>query len=400
MQILSSFLQLIFSCPLDGMCVTKWVLLFQAISPRQPCQARLGEEENGEHHVTDACATVDSMLRLLRTLAFCFWCVSVLYDQAAADEEADWEPTPTREDPPAKKESSSWGFGSFSSMLSHVSFLWGSDSTDEATVLTTTEPIDRLQDNLGSGEGSYPVASESPTTSSQGLLIGVTETEPESLPTGTSDSPRSSITQSNNDTLVSDSYSPTSSAVRDTLFTGSPASTGAPEQNATHTLPPGGTAQTAGPGMGATPRHLAGELVDKQRAEDFTEKIEPTIAPETTVPAALTWEVGQTTTTIPTLVETALTSTESLGPVAHPESPETTLVTKPQLSTVSVTESYPAQSESDPGAAEARSGPVEELPGVITTTAGTQREPVPTESITSTTPSQRVDFPIDGGKRS
>lgn len=362
--------------------------------------------------MTDASATVDSMLRLLRTLAFCFWCVSVLYDQAAADEEAQWEPTPTREDPPAKKESSSWGFtsffspfSSFSSMLPEVTFPWGSDSTDEVTILTTTaagptEPIDHLQDNLGSGEGSFSVASESPTTSSQGLLIGVTETEPESLPTGTSDSPRSSITQSNNDTLVSDSYSPTSSAVRDTLFTGSPASTGAPEQNATHTLPPGGTAQTAGPGMGATPQHLAEELVDKQRAEGFTEKIEPTIAPETTVPTALTWEVGRTTTTNPTLVETTLTGIESLEPVTHPESPETTFVTKPQLSTVSVTETYPTQSESDPGAAEARSGPVEELPGVITTTAGTQREPVPTESITSTTPSQRVDFPIDGGKQS
>lgn len=356
------------------------------------------------------------MLRLLRTLAFCFWCVSVLYDQAAADEEAHWEPTPTKENPPAKKESSSWGFtslyssisspfSSISSVLSHVTYPWGSDSTDEATVLTTTtvrptEPIDHLQDNLGSGEGSFSVASESPTTPSQGLLIGVTETEPESLPTGTSDSPRSSITQSNNDTLVSDSYSPTSGAVRDTLFTGSPASTGAPKQNATHTLPPGGTARTAGPGTGATPQHLAEELVDKHRAEGFTEKIEPTIAPETTVPTALTWEVGQTATTIPTLVETTLTSIEPLGPVTHPQSPETTFVTKPQLSTVSVTESYPTQSEPDPGTAEARSGPVEELPGVITATAGTQREPVPKESITSTTLSQRVDFPIDGGKQS
>lgn len=351
--------------------------------------------------MTIACTTVDSMLRLLRTLAFCFWCVSVLYDQAAADEEAHWDTTLT----PAKKESSSWGFTSFSSpvssffsMLSRATSPWG------RTVLTTTaavptEPIDHLQDNLGSGEGSFSVASESPTTSSQGLLIGVTETEPESLPTGTSDSPRSSITQSNNDTLVSDSYSPTSSAVRDTLFTSSPASTGTPEQNATHTLPPGGPAQMAGPGMGATPQHLAEELVDKQRAEGFTEKIEPTIAPETTVPTALTWKVGQTTTTVPTLVETTLTSVESLGPVTHPESPETTFVTKPQLSAVSVTESYPTQSESDPGAAEARSGPVEELPGVITTTTGTQREPVPTESITSTTPSQRVDFAIDVGKQ-
>lgn len=360
--------------------------------------------------MTDACATVDSMLRLLRTLAFCFWCVSVLCEQAAADEEAHWDKTQTK-DPPAKKESSTWGFSSFYSPFSSISsvlsntFSWGSDSTDEAPVLTTTaagptEPIDRLQDNLGSGEGSFSVASESPTTSSQGLLIGVTETEPESLPTGTSDSPRSSITQSNNDTLVSDSYSPTSSAVRDTLFTSSPASTGAPEQNATHTLPPGGTAQTAGPGMGATPQHLAEDLVDKQRAEDFAEKIEPTISPETTVPTALTWEVGQTTTTVPMLVETTLTGVESLGPVTPPESPETTFVTKPPLSTISVTESYPTQSESDPGAAEARSGPVEELPGVITTTTGTQREPAPTESITSTTPSQRVDFPIDGGKQS
>lgn len=160
--------------------------------------------------------------------------------------------------------------------------------------------------------------------------------------------------------------------------------------------------------MGATPQHLAEELTDKEEAEDFTEKIYSTIAPETTVPTALTWAAAKTTTTILGLVGTTLTSRHPLGPVTPPKSSETTFVKKPQYSTVSitihareatVTETHPTQSESDLGVSEARSGPMKEQPGVITIAIGINHKLVP-ESITSITPSQRVNFPIAGGKQS
>lgn len=363
--------------------------------------------------MTDPCATVDSMLRLLWILAFCFWCVLLLRHQAVADEEALWGTTPSRENPPENKQSSSWWpkLPSLPSLPFRIPFYGRSDGNHEAAAPTTTtlgltESDDHLQDRRGSGEERVSEASEPPTTLTQGLLTSVTKTRPESLPTGTTDSPHSSITQSNNDSLVSDSDSHTSSSVRSTLFTTSPTSTSTPEQNATHTHPPWGTERAAGPSMGATPQHLPEELTGKEGAEEFTEKIYSTISPEATVPTASTWAAAQTTTTIPGLVETTLASRHPLGPVALPKSSETTFVRKPQYSTVSiklhtgettVTETHPTQSESDQGVAEARSGPAEEEPGVITTAMGVDHK---LESITSTTPSQRVHFPIAGGKQS
>ena len=332
-----------------------------------------------------------------------------------ADEEAHWGPTPSREKTP-EDEKSWWGLSKLPSVPSlpfRIPFFGSSDSNDEAAVLTTTakrltEPIDRLQETSGSGEGSISDASEPPTTTTQGLLISVTKIRTESLPTGTSDSPHSSIAQSDNDTLVSDSYSPTSTSIRDTLFTNSPTSTSTPEQNATHTHPPRGTAGAAGPSMGATTQHLQEGLTDKEEAEDFTGKILLTIAPETTVPTALTWAALQTTTTTPGLVKTATARRNALGPVTPHESSQTTFDRKPQDSTVSVTlhageatikETHPTQSEADLGFSEARSGPVEEQLGVITTAMGIDHKLV-LESITSTTQSQRVNFPIAGGKQS
>ncbi|XP_044041688.1 proline-rich transmembrane protein 4 [Siniperca chuatsi] len=325
------------------------------------------------------------MLRLLRTLAFCFWCFLLLHRQAVADEEALWGPTPTRKNPPENKQSL--------------------DGNDKAAVLTTTtkgltESIDHLQDHSGSGEGSISEASEPPTTWTQDLLTSVTKIRTEPLPTGTSDSPHSSIAQSHNDTLVSDSYSPTSSSIRNTLFTNSPTSTSTPEQNATHTHPPRGTARAAGPSTGATPQHFTEEHTDKDEAEDFTEKISSTIAPETTVPTALTRAAAQTTTTNPGLVETTLTIRHPLRPVTPPTSSEITFVRKPQDPTVGITlhageaittETHHTNSESDM----ARSGPAEEQPGVITTAMGIDHKLLP-ESITSTSQSQRVNFPIAG----
>lgn len=64
-----------------------------------------------------------------------------------------------------------------------------------------------------------------------------------------------------------------------------------------------------------------------------------------------------------------------------------------------MTETHPTQSESDLGVSEARSGPMEEQPGVITIAIGIDHKLMP-ESITSTTPSQSVNFPIAGGKQS
>lgn len=64
-----------------------------------------------------------------------------------------------------------------------------------------------------------------------------------------------------------------------------------------------------------------------------------------------------------------------------------------------MTETHPTQSEADLGFSEARSGPVEEQPGAITTAMGIDRKLVP-ESRTSTTQSQGVNFPIAGGKQS
>ncbi|XP_029317541.1 LOW QUALITY PROTEIN: proline-rich transmembrane protein 4 [Cottoperca gobio] len=358
------------------------------------------------------------MLRLFRTLAFCFWCFLLLHRQAVADEEALWGPTPPKENPPENKKSSNWwskfpslpklpslpNLPSLPSLSIPIPFYRSSDNNNKDAALTTTakrltEPIDRLQDNSGSGEGSIFEASEPPITSTQGFLTSVIRTE--SLPTGTSDSPHSSIAQSHNDALVSDSYSHTSSSIRNTLFTNSPTITSTPEQNATHTHPPRGTTRAAGNRMGATTQHLPEEHTDKKEAE---EKISLTIAPETTVPTALTWAAAQTTTTTPGLVETALPSRHPLGHVTPTTSSETMFVRKSQHSTVGVSlhageatmpETLPTHSEDDLGFSEARSGPTQEQPGVITTAMWIDHKLVP-ESITSTTPSQRVNFSITG----
>lgn len=411
MQSLSSFRLFKFSCPVGGwnVCHYVCVLSFRPFCWRAS-QTRLREEENGEQHVSDPCATVDSMLRLLQTLAFCFWCVLLVRNQAVADEEALLGPMPSKESPPEDEQSSSW-WPSFPSLPFHFPFYGTTDSKHKDAVLTTateglTASVHQLGDHSGSGESSEN--SEPPTTLTQGLLTSVTKLGPESLPTGTSDSPHSSRTHTNNDILVSDSYTPTSSSIRNTLFTNSPASTSTPEQHATHTHPPWGPTRAAGHSLGATPQHLEDKLGNEEEAEDFTEKIRSTIAPETTVPTALTWAAAQTTTTIPGPLETMLTSRHALGPVTTHKPSETTFVKQPQHTTVgislhaeeaAVTETHLPQSESDRSVSEARSGPADEQPGVITVAMGIDHKLMP-ESITSTTPSQRVNFPITAGKQS
>ncbi|KAM3587848.1 uncharacterized protein V6R79_015230 [Siganus canaliculatus] len=366
------------------------------------------------------------MLRLLRTSAFCFWCFLLLHRQAVAVEEAVWEPTPSIEKTPEKKTSSSWwslslpslpsfpSLSSFPSMSSLPIPGFGRPKTNVKTDSGLTEPID-----AGSGQESISETSEPPTTSTQGFLTSVTDRGPESLPTGTSDSPRSSIAPRHNDTLVSDSYSPTSSPIRNTPFINSPASTNVPEQHATHTRPPRGTAPAAGPSMGATTQQLPEELTEKQEAVDFTKRISSTIAPETTVPTALTWADAKTTTTLPGLVETTLTSTnphtasETMftrhGMKSHAKDATATAL---ELVATTVTSRYPHTSTEATFVKNLQhttfSVTLRAKEATMTETLPTQRESnaqpsstrvdpnlVP-ESIASTTPSQRVDFSTAG----
>ncbi|XP_071393767.1 proline-rich transmembrane protein 3 [Centroberyx affinis] len=364
------------------------------------------------------------MLPLRRTLALCLWCclLFTLHRQALADEEGLWGPTPSieqpGEDPPAKKPSSYWWAPSLPklpslpslSSLPSLPSLPSSETKDEAatTAEELTEPIDLSPEHSGSGEGSISAASESPTAPTQEFLASVTEIRTASLPTGTSDSPRGSTVQSDNDTLVSDSYSPGSTSIRNTLFSNSPTSTNALAQNVTRTHPPWGTAQAAGPSMGATAQHLPKNQTDKGEVEDFPKELltaSSTIAPETTVPTASIWAPSRTTTINPELVETTLTR-HPLGSVTPPTSPGTMLLTTPKESTVGISlgageaamiEAQPTQTEAGPGFFEAKSGPVEEQTGIITTALGIDHKLV-LESITSTTQSQKVNFPIPGGK--
>ncbi|KAG7496331.1 hypothetical protein JOB18_016805 [Solea senegalensis] len=339
-------------------------------------------------------------------LVFCFWCFLLPHWQAVADEEALWGPTPSREKQPENKSSWFWtlplsklpSLTSLPSLPFHNPFYRSSEDDNKAAVSTTVahSSTETFDGDLSSGEGSESVASGTPITSTRGFLISVTTIRSEPLPTRTSDSPDSSVAHADNVTLVSGS--PTSSSIRSTLFTNSPTSTNAPEQNATHTQTPQGTTQAATPSMAATSQHLPEEYTDGTVAERSTRKISSTIAPEaSTAPTAST----QTPSAEPGVVKTTLTIRHRLRPLATP-SPETTFVRKPHDSIVSTTVrtddttvSETNQSEADPGSSEARSGPAEDQLGVITTAMGIDRRLI-LESITSTTPRQRVHFPRAG----
>ncbi|XP_029351299.1 proline-rich transmembrane protein 4 [Echeneis naucrates] len=341
------------------------------------------------------------MLRLHRTLVLFFWCFLLLHRQAVADEEAFWGPTPPQENPPENKQSWFWTpslpkFPSFPSLPFGLDLFSGSDSNNEAAALTTTtkgltDSITHMQD-LGSGEGRISEASETSITSTPRHQSSVTKIRTESLPTDKSDSPHSNIAQTDNGSLVSNSYS---STIRSTPFT---IRTHAPEQHATHTHPLWGTARAVGPGTSAMAQHLPGKDSDKEVVDDFAQNILSTIAPETTVPTVLTWAASQTTITKPGLVKTTLTSKH----LASSAFSKTTFARNPQGSTVSITlhakeaktvETQPTASETDLGFSNTRSRPMEEHSGVITTTIGNNYR-LMLESIRSTAQSQRVNFPI------
>ncbi|XP_034019674.1 proline-rich transmembrane protein 4 isoform X2 [Thalassophryne amazonica] len=373
---------------------------FSILSCRPLCrntsQTCLRAREDGEQHVTGLHATVDSMLRLHHTSAACFWCFLLITLQrwALADEEAHWGTTPS-EKPPEDQHSSYWWPPSLPKIPSlslprlHIPFsLWGQDEVDVLTTTASvvTEPIDRSQDHWDSSEASVP-----PTT-----LTTKTKIRTEPPPAGTPDSPYRSTAHGHNDALVSDSYSLTSSSIPSTLFASNPASTNAPEQNATCTHPPQRTAQAVGPSMGATEQHLSKEHTDR----DPTNRISAassTLAPETTVPTALTQAAAQIITTNPGPLDTTLTR-HPLGSTTSPRSPETTYVTTPQDATVNLTpgktataETQPLQGEADLSFSESTSGPAEEQ----STAMAIDRKLV-LESITTTSLSQEVNVPITG----
>lgn len=319
-------------------------------------------EENGKQHVTHVHATDDSMFRLLWTLSF--WCVLALCNQSVADEEAHWGATPS---PPVRTPGFSFwpklpSFpSSFPSILSRIPFYGSSDNTNTPTTTATrlVTPID--QDNLGSGEeeGSFlSAASQSPTTPWQQR----NRTDPRSLPTTASDSPRGSVTHHDNDALVSDSRLPTSGgssyALSDALFTAGPSK--APQKNVTHTQqPPLGTEKAS------TTAHMEKEVVDKQEGA----KTYSTIAPETAVPTALTRGAGRTTTTMSAPVETT-----------PPQNTVAASVTTPRhLLSVSGTESRPME---------------------VTVTARNHHKLVPLGPATSAAPGLRGNSPRAGGKQS
>lgn len=339
------------------------------------------------------------MLHLFRSLAFCFWCAVLLRHRAVADEEAPWGPTPPRE-------TSSWwpkppSLSSFPFRIPSFGLL--DDGRDAAGLVTTAKELpnvtinatpqpssnhsgnskDRLLEPSGSGDGRSFDASEASGSSLQ--PTSVTKTGSESLPTGTSDFPRG-----NNGSLVPDSYTPTSSSVRNSLFTDIPTRTSSPQQHAAHMRPPWGTTQAAGSSMGVAPQHLPG---------DITQLIYSTVPPETTVPTALTWAEAHTTT-VPGLAE-GPTRRPSPDLVTAPESPQTTFVESLQYSMVTditATEIRTPWGVSDPSVAEATSGQKEEGARVLASSTGIDRKPA-LESLTSTTPSKKVKVPIARGKQ-
>lgn len=313
-----------------------------------------------------------------------------------ADEEAPWGPTPPRE-------TSRWPTPpSPSSFRNRIPFFGTSDDDHDAAglVATTKGPnlaIDAqlfvtsqpssnqsgkgkelLLEPSGSGDGSSLDASEASGSSPQ--PTSVTNTASESLPTGTSDFPRS-----NNGSLVPDSYTPTSASVRNWLLTDIPTSSGSAEQHAAHTRPLWGTTQAAGSSMGVAPPHLPA---------DMTQRIYSTVLPETTVPTALTLAEAHFTT-VPGLVE-GPTGLPSPGSTTPPESPQTTFVGSLQYSVV--TDIMATEIPTPWGGAEATSGQEEEGAGLITSSTGIDRKPA-LESLRSTAPNKTVKVPIARGKQ-
>ncbi|KAM9823957.1 proline-rich transmembrane protein 4-like [Neosynchiropus ocellatus] len=195
-------------------------------------------------HVTASLDTDASMLPP-HLVALCVWGLLLADRRAVADEEALWGTTPSARPTDSKAGSYWWTpprlrFPPLPSLPFRVPFLQ-SPSQEEAAV---TEPIDRLLEGSGSGDGSVLESTETPTVSSPESPASVTETRRES--TVTSDPPHGSEADAHNATLVSDSHFPTRSFITNHLFSQSPARAGPPEPTATHTVTPVGATLAAG----------------------------------------------------------------------------------------------------------------------------------------------------------
>ncbi|KAK7886140.1 hypothetical protein WMY93_025761 [Mugilogobius chulae] len=275
---------------------------------------------------------------LHQTLAFLIWSILVL--QSAADEEAPWGPTkyttPAKEKPPEKKP--------FKVLI---------------------QDIDQLEEISGSGHEGISETSEAPTILAQRPLTSATH------PTRTSDSAHSRTAQSDNDGLVSASYTLLSTIFNTNTPLTSSASTNAAEISPTHTHTTWGTVQAATTSQSATRPHLSND----HTAQEISGKMLPTMADTTTA--------GTTTTLtfIPVEATTIL--------------PDGTILTSPQIETkTSVTTSqFDVYKTTVTQALTTQGRTTRE--GVVTTSMRIHEERK-LESITSTTESQKVNFPIVG----
>ncbi|XP_054910718.1 uncharacterized protein prrt4b [Poeciliopsis prolifica] len=277
------------------------------------------------------------MLRFLWTMALFFWYYLLLHSRALADEEATGELTPSSKNSPEEKSGIYSWLPSMPKFPSIPTFgIFGSsggkneDAVSTTTATGVTELIGLFQDHTGSGEGSNSEESQQTTTLTQGLFTSVAKIRTEPPPTGTSDLPYSSIAQSNSETFVS----PTSSYIRNTLFTNSPHRSNTPGKNTTHMLTPRRSTTAATSSTSATENPLPNSVY--RETIFHTERISSTIPPKTTVPTALTWKTVQTTTLNPGLVETIQTSTHLLGLVTLPAISESNFVGKQEDLSVSV----------------------------------------------------------------
>lgn len=329
------------------------------------------------------------MLRFLWTMALFFWYYLLLHSRALADEEATGELTPSSKNSPEEKSSIySWlpSMPKFSSIPTFGFFGSSGGKNEDAVSTTTTKGVTELiglfQDHMGSGEGSNSEESQQTTTLTQGHFMSVTRIRTEPPPTGTSDLPFSNIAQSNSETFVS----PTSSYIRNTLFTNSPHRSNTSEQNTTHMPTPWRSTTAATSSTGATENPHPNSVY--RETTFHTEKISSTIPPETTFPTALTWKTVQTTTPNLGLVETQ-TNTHLLGHVTLPVISESNFVGEQEDLAVSValhsvkgtSEIHSTQSNWNLGSSEISLVNTEQQPGVTSTYQKT--DPTTVEGTTS-----------------
>lgn len=318
------------------------------------------------------------MLRFPLTLALFFWYYLLLQSRALADEEATGELTPSSKNSPEEKSSIYSWFPSIPKLPSLTSFgLFGrsggknEDAVSTTTAKAVTELISLFQDHMGSGEGGNSDESQQTTTLIQWLSMSVAEIRTDPPPTRTSALPYSSTSQSNSKAFVT----PTSSYIRNTLFTNSPNRSNTPKQNTTYNPTPLSSTTEVTSSTGATGNPRLDEESIYQDAIFSTQGTSSTSQPETTVPTALTWKTVQTTTPSPGLVETSPTSGHPLEPLTLPTfsrknfvEEQETLAVSVALNSVEWTSEIPStQSHWNLGFSETSLANTEQLPGLFST---------------------------------